>query len=73
VFDTSNGAILQNYVPFGDSSGSYGGITYSSGGKYLLFSQDSSNVHHRQCLAARAGEHANRPCQCAGGRASRQR
>jgi YVTN family beta-propeller protein len=53
VFDTRNGAILQNYSPLSptpqdpknvDSSGSYGGITYSAGGKYLLFSQDSSNV-----------------------------
>jgi hypothetical protein len=53
VFDTRNGAILQNYSPLSptpqdpknvDSSGSYGGITYSAGGKYLLFSQGSSNV-----------------------------
>src|SRR6202041_3606824 len=27
-----------------DSSGSYSGITYSADGKYLVFSQDSSNV-----------------------------
>ena len=27
-----------------DSSGSYSGITYSADGKYLMFSQDSSNV-----------------------------
>jgi YVTN family beta-propeller protein len=45
VFDTNTGAVLQNYVPFGhDSSGSYSGIAYSADGKYLLFSQDSSNV-----------------------------
>jgi YVTN family beta-propeller protein len=45
VFDTNTGAVLQNYSPFGqDSSGSYSGITYSADGKYLLFSQDSSNV-----------------------------
>ena len=36
-------------MPFGqngkqDATGSYGGITYSTDGKYLLFSQDSSNV-----------------------------
>jgi YVTN family beta-propeller protein len=45
VFDTDTGVVLQNYSPFGkDSSGSYGGITYSADGKYLVFSQDSSNV-----------------------------
>ena len=27
-----------------DSSGSYSGIAYSADGKYLVFSQDSSNV-----------------------------
>jgi len=45
VFDTKTGVVLQNYITFGtDSSGSYSGITYSADGKYLLFSQDSSNV-----------------------------
>jgi YVTN family beta-propeller protein len=44
VFDTQTGKVLQNYLPFGDPSGSYGGITYSADGKYLLFSQDSSFV-----------------------------
>jgi YVTN family beta-propeller protein len=44
VFDTRTGQVLQNYSPFGDSSGSYSGITYSKDGKYLMFSQDSSNV-----------------------------
>ena len=45
VFDTNTGAVLQNYATFGyDSSGSYGGIAYSKDGKYLVFSQDSSNV-----------------------------
>ena len=44
VFDTRSGAVLQNYLPFQDHSGSYGGITYSADGKYLLFSQDSSFV-----------------------------
>ena len=35
----------QNYITFGlDSSGSYSGIAYSADGKYLVFSQDSSNV-----------------------------
>ncbi len=45
VFDTNTGVVLQNYAAFGtDSSGSYGGITYSADGQYLVFSQDSSNV-----------------------------
>jgi YVTN family beta-propeller protein len=48
VFDTSTGAVIQNYIPSGpsgqDSSGSYSGIAYSADGKYLVFSQDSSNV-----------------------------
>jgi YVTN family beta-propeller protein len=45
VFDTRTGDVLQNYVAFGkDSSGSYSGITYSADGKYVVFSQDSSNV-----------------------------
>jgi YVTN family beta-propeller protein len=45
VFDTQTGVVLQNYVTFGvDPSGSYSGITYSSDGQYLVFSQDSSYV-----------------------------
>ena len=45
VFDTRTGAVLQNYLTLGqDSSGSYNGIAYSADGKYLVFSQDSSNV-----------------------------
>jgi len=44
VFDTLTGQVLQSYLPFQDSSGTYGGITYSADGKYLLFSQDSSHV-----------------------------
>jgi len=45
VFDTKTGDVLQNYIVFGkDTSGSYNGITYSADGKYLVFSQDSSNV-----------------------------
>jgi YVTN family beta-propeller protein len=44
VFDTRTGLVLQNYSPFGDSSGSYSGITYSTDGKSLMFSQDSSYV-----------------------------
>src|ERR1700751_1591114 len=45
VFDTNTGAVLQNYIALGhDSSGSYSGIAYSADGKYLVFSQDSSNV-----------------------------
>ncbi len=45
VIDTKTGDVLQDYITFGqDSSGSYKGITYSADGKYLIFSQDSSNV-----------------------------
>jgi YVTN family beta-propeller protein len=44
VFDTLTGEVLQSYLPFQDSSGTYGGITYSADGKYLMFSQDSSYV-----------------------------
>jgi YVTN family beta-propeller protein len=45
VFDTRTGRVLQDYVTLNqDSSGSYSGITYSADGKYLMFSQDSSNV-----------------------------
>ncbi|HEY2105027.1 MAG TPA: hypothetical protein VGH29_04545, partial [Candidatus Binataceae bacterium] len=45
VFDTRTGVVLQDYLTLGiDSSGSYSGITYSADGKYLMFSQDSSNV-----------------------------
>jgi len=45
VFDTRTGTVLQNYNTFGkDSSCSYSGIAYSADGKYLVFSQDSSNV-----------------------------
>ncbi len=44
VFDTMTGDILQEYLPFNDSSGSYNGISYSADGKYLMFSQDSSNI-----------------------------
>ena len=45
IFDTNTGTVLQDYATFGtDSSGSYSGITYSADGKYLVFSQDSSNV-----------------------------
>ena len=45
VIDTQTGIVLQNYITGGkDSTGSYSGITYSADGKYLVFSQDSSNV-----------------------------
>ena len=45
VFNTKTGEVLQNYLALGmDSSGSYTGISYTPDGKYLLFSQDSSNV-----------------------------
>ena len=44
VFDTLTGEVLQRYLPFQDSSGTYGGIAYSADGKYLMFSQDNSYV-----------------------------
>src|ERR1035437_10361974 len=45
VFDTDTGGVLQDYIALGqDSSGSYSGIAYAAEGKYLVFSQDSSNV-----------------------------
>ncbi|HEX4773056.1 MAG TPA: bifunctional YncE family protein/alkaline phosphatase family protein [Bryobacteraceae bacterium] len=45
VIDTRTGIVLQDYITSGlDPSGSYSGITYSADGKYLMFSQDSSNV-----------------------------
>ena len=45
VFDTRTGEVKQIYLALGlDPSGSYGGITYSADGKYLMFSQDSSYV-----------------------------
>jgi YVTN family beta-propeller protein len=45
VFDTNTGAVLQIYTALGgDPSGSYNGIAYTPDGKYLVFSQDSSNV-----------------------------
>ena len=53
IFDTDSGEVLQDYVTFGtDSSGSYGGIAYSADGKYLVFSQDSSNVTIAKVTAA---------------------
>jgi len=52
VFDTNTGAVLQSYITQGmDSSGSYSGIAYSADGKYLVFSQDSSNVTIAKVLA----------------------
>ncbi len=40
VFNTQSGAVLQNYKPFGSTSGSSTGITYTPDGLHLLFSQD---------------------------------
>ncbi|HEV2441656.1 MAG TPA: bifunctional YncE family protein/alkaline phosphatase family protein [Steroidobacteraceae bacterium] len=44
IVDVVSGAILQQYSPNGDSTGSFTGITYSPDGKSLLFSQDDSYV-----------------------------
>src|SRR6202142_1980624 len=52
IFDTRTGEIKQIYLPLGlDSSGSYGGITYSADGKHLMFSQDSSYIAIANVLA----------------------
>ncbi|WP_204101413.1 alkaline phosphatase family protein [Occallatibacter savannae] len=40
VFNTKTGAVLQNFTPKVGAGGSSVGITYTSDGKYLLFSQD---------------------------------
>jgi DNA-binding beta-propeller fold protein YncE len=42
VINLSTGTISQQYVPFKDKSGSFTGISYSSDGAHLLFSQDNS-------------------------------
>ena len=45
IFDTQTGKVLQNYATLGaDFYGSFNGIEYSADGKYLIFSQDSSNI-----------------------------
>ena len=44
IVDTATGQVQQNYTPFGDTSGSFTGITYSPDGTKLLFSQDDSFV-----------------------------
>jgi YVTN family beta-propeller protein len=44
IFNTQTGAVLQTYAPFGTKNGSSTGIVYTSDGKSLLFSQDSSYV-----------------------------
>ncbi len=40
VFNTQTGSVLQTYSPASTKSGSSVGITYTSNGAYLLFSQD---------------------------------
>ena len=42
VINLSTGKVTQQYSPFKDSSGSFTGITYTSDGAHLLFSQDNS-------------------------------
>ena len=42
VINLGTGKVTQQYSPFGDSSGSFTGITYSPDGAHLLFSQDNS-------------------------------
>jgi YVTN family beta-propeller protein len=42
VINLSTGKITQQYTPFSDKSGAITGISYSSDGAHLLFSQDNS-------------------------------
>jgi YVTN family beta-propeller protein len=42
VINLSTGKVTQQYTPFKDKSGSFTGITYTSDGAHLLFSQDNS-------------------------------
>ena len=44
VFNTQTGAVVQDYIPFGDKKGSTTGIAYTPDGTHLLFSQDNSYV-----------------------------
>ena len=44
VVDTATGQVQQLYSPFGDSTGSFTGISYSADGTKLLFSQDDSYI-----------------------------
>jgi YVTN family beta-propeller protein len=44
IFNTLTGEVVQRYAPPTDSTGSFTGITYSSDGRQLLFSQDYSNA-----------------------------
>jgi YVTN family beta-propeller protein len=56
LFDTQTGVVMLNYLPFGDSSGSYGGIDFSPDGKFLIISQDSSNVSVAQVFHTPSGK-----------------
>ena len=53
MFDTLTGEVLQNYLPFGDSSGSYGGIAYSADGKYPDVQPGQQQHRDRQRVAHR--------------------
>jgi YVTN family beta-propeller protein len=44
IFNTQTGAVLQNFTYSGSRTGSATGITYTSDGLHLLFSQDSGYV-----------------------------
>jgi hypothetical protein len=47
IFNTQTGAVLQNFTYNGSKTGSATGITYTSDGLHLLFSQDSGYVRVR--------------------------
>ncbi len=44
IFNTKTGAVVQNFAYSGSSTGSATGITYTSDGLHLLFSQDNGYV-----------------------------
>jgi YVTN family beta-propeller protein len=44
VINLASGKVIQNYSPFGDSDGSFTGISFTPDGSKLLFSQDESNL-----------------------------
>jgi YVTN family beta-propeller protein len=44
IVNLSSGKVVQNYSPFGDSDGSFTGISFTPDGSKLLFSQDESNL-----------------------------
>jgi YVTN family beta-propeller protein len=46
IFNTETGAVLQTYSYDGNKNGSTSGITYTSDGLHLLFSQDQDSIYN---------------------------